>query len=334
VLKINDLIETDYPGRIIFNSIPENLRAQPTLTITAESEKEGQETVELDYLTSGLSWKADYVAKLNPDESKMGLNGFVTLTNYSGADYRNALLQLVAGDVNMVPEMRSRREYDRFDVEGAVVFASAKANMEAESLADFYIYTLPRKTDVLSNQTKQVALLSANDITLTKTYELRLPRHMLHSSEERDMKPNIYITFDNAKENQLGMPLPKGIIRLYKEDARGNVQFVGEDKINHTADKETVRLYVGSAFNLTANMKRIAIRRMSEKAQLGSYEITFKNGGDSDAQIQVSLDVTDRFKIVDESQKSERVNSNQIKWVVPIPAKGETKLTYKIQFQN
>ena len=332
VLKIDEKIETDYPGRIIFNSIPENLRAQPTLTVTTQSEKEGQETVELDYLTSGLSWKADYVAKLNADESKMTLNGFVTLSNRSGADYRNALLQLVAGDVNMV------REYSRnadFDTSFKVALAAPQsASMEAESFADFYIYTVPHKTDVLSNQTKQVALLSAADITTTKTYELRLPRHLLHTSEERDMKPNIYMTFDNTRENRLGTPLPKGTIRLYKEDAKGNVQFVGEDRIKHTADKEKVRLYVGSAFNLTANLKRIAIRRMTEKMQLGSYEITLKNGADADAQIQVTLDVPDHSKIIDESQKSERINSNQIRWIVSIPTKGETKLTYKVQFQH
>ncbi|MBP5160663.1 MAG: DUF4139 domain-containing protein [Alphaproteobacteria bacterium] len=331
VLKINDKIETDYPGRIIFSSVPANLRAQPTLSITTMSDKAGPETVELDYLTTGLSWKADYVAKLNADETKMSLNGFVTLSNRSGTDYKQALLQLVAGDVNMVPEYVERRARAP---KAMMAFADTmSAGMEAEALTDFYIYTLPYKTDVLSNQTKQVALLSAADIAVAKTYELRLPVHLLDSSEERGMKPNIFVTFVNSQENKLGKPLPKGVTRLYKEDAKGNMQFVGEDRIQHTADKETVRLAIGSAFNLTVDMKRLAVRRVSDSVRMGTYEVTLKNGGDAPAQVQLTQEVPDRFKIMEENQKSERVNSNTVKWVVPVPAKGETKLTYKIQFQ-
>ena len=157
--------------------------------------------------------------------------------------------------------------------------------------------------------------------------------HLLDSSEERGMKPNIFVTFVNSQENKLGKPLPKGVTRLYKEDAKGNMQFVGEDRIQHTADKETVRLAIGSAFNLTVDMKRLAVRRVSDSVRMGTYEVTLKNGGDAPAQVQLTQEVPDRFKIMEESQKSERVNSNTVKWVVPVPAKGETKLTYKIQFQ-
>ena len=329
VLKIDGKIEADYPGRVIFDSIPENLRAEPTLTISALADAAGAETVELDYLTTGLSWKADYVAKLNADESKMSLNGFVTLTNHSGADYKQALLQLVAGDVNMVREYEARPRMVM--AKGMAFDAENSYGMEAEALTDFYIYTVPHKTDLLSNQTKQVALLSAADIGVQKVYELAHPFDV-YNTEAKGMKPEIYVSFDNDEQNHLGKPLPKGTIRLYKEDMKGNMQFVGEDRINHTADKERVRLHVGTSFNLSADMKRTAFKKLSEKLQMGTYEVTFKNGSDTAADVQLILYFPDNFKLLEESQKSERTTSNTIKWVVSVPAKGEATLTYKVQF--
>ena len=328
VLKIGDKIEADYPGRIIFDAVPSNLRAEPTLSVMAVAEGAGSETVELDYLTTGLSWKADYVAKLDADEKKMDLNGFVTLTNQSGADYKQALLQLVAGDVNVVHEyeMRSRRMVSQM-----ASFEKSIDGMEPEALTDFYIYTVPHKTDLLSNQTKQVALLSAADIGIVKTYELNRP-FSVYSTEQKSMKPDIYVSFENAEKNKLGKPLPKGTIRLYKEDSKGNMQFVGEDRINHTADKEKVRLRLGTSFNLSADMRRVSIKKLSDRIQVGAYEVIFKNGSDVAADIQLFLNFPDGFRLFDESQKGDRVTSNTMKWVVSVPAKGENKLTYKVQF--
>ncbi len=329
VLKIGDKIETDYPGRVIFDSIPENLRAEPTLTISTLSEKAGSQTVELDYLTTGLSWKSDYVAKLNADESKMSLNGFVTLTNNSGADYKEALLQLVAGDVNVVKEYAAAPR--RLMMAKAMAADGAVNEMEAETLTDFYIYTVPHKTDLLSNQTKQVALLSAEAVGVNKTYELNRP-FSVYDTEMKKMKPDIYVSFENSEKNQLGKPLPKGTIRLYKEDSKGNMQFVGEDRINHTADKETVRLRLGSSFNLSADMKRTTFKKLSDKLQVGTYEVVFKNGSETGADVQLVLDFPNDFKLLEESQKSKRMTSNTVRWIVSVPEKGEAKLTYKVQY--
>lgn len=329
VLKIGDKIETDYPGRIVFDSVPASLRSDPTLSIMAMSATKGTENLTLNYLTTGLSWKADYVARLNADETKMDLNGFVTLTNKSGADYKQALLQLVAGDVNMVREYYETRPLMKMAT--AAVVMDAANGMAAESLTDFYIYTVPHKTDLLSNQTKQVALLSGTDISVKKTYELNRP-FSVYSTEEKKVKPDIYVSFENAEKNKLGMPLPKGIIRLYKEDEKGNVQFVGEDRINHTADKEDVRLHLGTSFNLSADMKRVSLKKISDKLQVGAYEVVFKNGAAMAADVELILDFPDNFKLMNESQKSERLTSNTLKWIVSVPAKGEATLTYKVQF--
>ncbi len=329
VLKIGNKIETDYPGRVIFDSVPENLRAQPTLAITLVSKKAGADSLELDYLTTGLSWKADYVAKLNADETKMNLNGFVTLTNNSGADYKQALLQLVAGDVNVVSEYMERPRM--LLAKSANALDMVADGMEAEALTDFYIYTVPHKTDLLSNQTKQVALLSVADVGVKKTYELNRP-FSVHQTERKNMKPDIYVSFLNTPQNGLGKPLPKGTIRMYKEDSKENMQFIGEDRIQHIADGENVRLRLGTSFNLTADMKRTALNKISEKTQIASYEVVFKNGSDENAEIELTLGFPDDFKLLDQSQKGERVTSNTIMWAVSVPAKGEARLTYKVQY--
>jgi len=330
VLLIDDKIETNYPGRVIFNSVPTELRADPTLTMSVFSESKGTENLQLDYLTTGLSWQADYVGRLNTDETKMDLNGFVTLTNRSGAVYKNAQLQLVAGAVNVVEEYRESRRH-MVAAKAYVMMDAAGANLAPEALTDFYIYTVPHKTDLLSNQTKQVALLTTTDLGIQKTYELNYP-FSVYAVEQKNMKPQIYVSFENTQNNKLGMPLPKGVVRLYKEDQKGLTQFVGEDRIDHVAENGTVRLHIGESFNLTADMKRTAHKKLSDKLQQGTYEVTFKNGSDVKADVRLMLDFPDDFKLMEESQKGERMNSNVMRWVVSVPAKGEAKLTFRVQF--
>ena len=332
VLKIGGKIETNYPGRIIFDKVPSNLRAEPTLVVSADSTQEVSEPVQLDYLTTGMSWNADYVARLDADEKQMNLNGFVTLTNNSGTDYNNAQLQLVAGEVNTVREERVL--YDAAPRRAKAMMASVNGNiMEAESLSDFYIYTVPHKTTLLSNQTKQVALLSGSGVGVQKNYELD-NLFPVYSDEIRKMKPQIYLTFKNSEENKLGVPLPKGIVRLYKQDAKGRTQFVGEDRISHTADNETVRLKMGEAFNLTADMKRTSYNKVSDRTTTAGFEITLKNGGDTVAAVDIKQGFPNGYKLMEQSLESEKLTSNQVKWQIQVPAKGEAKLTYKVRWDD
>lgn len=330
VLKIGEKIETKFPGRIIFNKVPENLRSKPTLVVSVQSEGEITEPVKLDYLTTGLSWSADYVAQLDANEKLMNLNGFVTLTNHSGTDYNNANLQLVAGEINTLHEERVL-----YDAPSRMMKAMAVngAIMEAENLSDFYIYTVPHKTTLLSNQTKQVALLSGTEIGVNKTYEID-NIFSVYSDEIKKVKPQIYLTFENSTKNKLGLPLPKGVVRLYKQDSKGGTQFVGEDRIYHTADKETVRLKMGEAFNLTADMKRTSYNKISDRTTTAGFEITLKNGGDTPATVDVKQSFPNGYKLLEQSVESQKLTSNQVKWQIQIPAKGEIKFTYKVRWEN
>lgn len=333
VLKINGKIETQYPGRVIFNKVPENLWPKPTLVMDIESAKEETQKLELSYLTRGLSWRADYVAQLNADETKMNLNGLVTLTNNSGTDYKKAALQLVAGDVNVVTE------YVRPMFRKNVMMATGAMDMAAESasvapLSDFYLYTLPNKTDILSNQTKQVSLLAADAVKVKKVYEFDNTLDMMYTTEWKKVKPSIFLTFENKKDSGLGIALPKGIIRLYKADAADKMLFVGEDNIQHTGNLETVRLNMGTAFDISADAKRIDYKQLAAKLYEATYQITFKNGGDKMTTVAVFQDFPNGWKILSETLPHVKENSNRLKWDIQVPAKGEFIFTYKAQIKN
>lgn len=233
VLKFADRIETGLPGRIAFPDVPSHLRDQPTLSLLLTTSLAGSHDLELSYLTSGLSWRADYVAELNADDSLLAINGLVTLVNHSGIAYENAQLQLVAGEINQVqPDPPHRAK----SMAIASMMEMAPA-MERESLFAYHLYSLPSATTLADNQTKQVGLLSANGIAIDKEYWLRGEEYYFsgkYGEIGRKLHPAVSINFDN-KGKGLGIPLPKGIIRTYKRDSRGHAQFVGEDRIGHTA---------------------------------------------------------------------------------------------------
>ena len=210
VLQVGDRIETGVPGRLVFPDVPNNLRDRPTLVVSLENARGGEQTTELSYLTGGLGWRADYVAELTPDDTSLDLSGWVTLTNQSGATYRNALLQLVAGDVNRVrEEMRLRG-----DVAMAADMArEAAPQMSEQSLFEYHLYTLQRPTTIKDNQTKQVALLNASGVQVNKEFRLQGNPYYYrgrHGDLGQKLKVGVFVEFDNRKQDNLGLPLPKG----------------------------------------------------------------------------------------------------------------------------
>src|SRR5258705_9275278 len=240
VLKIGDRVETGLPGRIVYDGVPENLRDRPTLVTELNSARAGEQTVELSYPSGGLSWKADYVAELNAADNALDLNGWVALTNQSGTAYPNARLQLVAGDVNRVrDELRLAAKSS-----GMLRAEAARApEMAQESLFEYHLYTLARPTTIADNQTKQVALLGASGVPVTKELVLQGSDYYYRSSVGgigQKMKVGVFVQFENREASRLGMPIPKGVVRVYKKDSSGNAQFIGEDSIDHPPKNETM----------------------------------------------------------------------------------------------
>jgi hypothetical protein len=335
VLKIGDRIETGLPGRIVYDGVPANLRDRPTLVTELQSARAGAQTLELSYLSGGLSWRADYVAELNANDSALDLNGWVTLTNQSGTAYPRARLQLVAGDVNIVRE----RFRDRV-AKAAAPAAEARASgaMSEEQLFEYHLYTLQRPTTIADKQTKQVSLLTAASVPVKKELVLQGSDYYYRSSiggTGQKMKLGVFVQFDNREAAGLGLPMPKGVVRVYKRDSSGNAQFVGEDAIDHTPKNEHVRLKLGEAFDVTALKKQADFKRRDAPnpwhySYESAYEIVLKNAKKEAATVVVREPVPGDWTMLQESQRHAKVASGTAEWRVQVPAEGSATLRYRV----
>jgi len=336
VLRIGDRIETGIPGRIIYDNVPDNLRDRPTLVTRINNNTANEQTIELSYLTGGLDWRADYVAELNEKDNALDLSGWVTLTNTSGTSYNNAKLQLVAGDVNRVPEPEV---YGGLAKRKAMAAASVGSDMSEQSLMEYHLYSLDRPTTIAENQTKQVALLSATGVPVRKELVLHGADYYYQSSYGdlgQKMKVGVFIEFDNRENSKLGMPLPKGVMRVYKKDSQGNAQFVGEDNIDHTPKNETVRLKLGEAFDVTADKKQTDFKRIARpdkdsRVFESAYEVVLKNAKSEPVTVTVQEPIPADWKMLEENYPSEKATSNTAVWKIKIPAEEKVALKYRVQ---
>lgn len=336
ILRYADRIETGLIGHLAFADLPADLRDQPTLVLHLEAARAGSGTFELSYLTGGLSWRADYVADLSADGQLMDLNAWVTLTNRSGVAYRQARVQLVAGEVNQV-------ELDSGDYlcEGPMPPCPMDAPPEEESLDEYHLYTLQRPTDILNNQTKQVALLSAPRVPLTRELVVRGNPYFYRakSSDGWEKLPVASTLRFTNRDGSLGVPLPKGVVRVYAKDSRGNAQFIGEDRIDHTPKHETVTLRLGESFDVTVRRKQTEFNKLSGTGRYNyAFEAAFmmelKNAKPDPVTVRVVEAIPGDWKMVLESEPHTKEASNLASWQVTIPAEGAVTLTWRVQVRQ
>jgi len=332
ILRIGDRIETGLPGRLVYPEVPPNLRDRPTLVMHLDNELAGPQEAELSYLTGGLSWKADYVGELNASDDRLDLTGWVTLNNTSGTSYQQAQLQLVAGDVHRVTEAPEMRPM----LQDARVMA-APAPMAEEALFEYHLYTLERPTTISDNQSKQVALLRAEGIPVTKELLLRGSGYYYGRGAGdlgTKLKVSVYVEFANEEAANLGMPLPKGTVRIYKADSSGNAQFIGEDAIDHTPKKEKVRLRLGEAFDVTADKKQADFKKLSgfgpwQYQFESAYEIVLKNAKSEAVTVRVEEPIPGDWEVTEESHPHEKGDAHTAVWHIEVPAEGKATLTYR-----
>jgi hypothetical protein len=243
-------------------------------------------------------------------------------------------LQLVAGDVHQVQPVFEKR----FREQAAdIAYAAEAPRMAQESLLDYHLYTLDRTTDILENQTKQVALLQADNIPSAKEYLLRGQDYYYRNISAElgsKIKVAVYLSFENRKAENLGLPLPKGIVRVYKQDSSGSVQFVGEDRIDHTPENETVRLKLGYAFDITADRKQTDFKKLAGFGEYNyvfesAYRIELKNGKDEDAAVRVVEPMPGDWEVLSENLSHKKISSSEAEWLITVPAKGSAELLYR-----
>lgn len=328
ILKVGGKIETAYPGRVIFNQVPTNLSARPSLVFEVDAQSALAQDIEVSYLTNGISWEADYVIELDKN-NQMDLNGLVTLTNNTSVSYKNVNLQLVAGDVNMVSPSR-RMKVDRNVMMLDAAMPQAAYGMEQEAISGYYLYSLKRPTDILSNQTKQVSLLSGSKINTQKTYQYDSPVSYFAQGVVENVKPTMYLTFANTKANALGEALPKGIMRVYEKDSRGGLVFVGEDEINHTAIGQDVHLRLGEDFDITLTGKRVNFKKIDSQTSQAEFEIKISNAKTTAQVVRYNQNLPSGWQMISESHKSQKETSNKVYWDISIPPESDVVLTFKV----
>jgi hypothetical protein len=314
-----------------FPDLPKNLVATPTLVWDLENRESGSQSVEASYLTAGMNWRADYVLLVNADDTKGDLQGWVTLTNASGATFEDARLQLVAGDVNRVSDERT------YALAGAMARKSAdsESQFQEQGFFEYHMYTLQRPTSIRDNETKQVSLLEAAGFEVKKEFVLN-GQHYYYAGYNSPGQPikekvGVYIQFRNSQPNKLGMPLPAGTIRLYKKDDKGNQQFIGEDKIDHTPKDEDVRVKVGDAFDIVAERKQTDYKVIARNVYEYAYEIKIRNHKDGPVTVVVNEPIGGDWEMVSSTFEAKKTAAFAAQFNVPVAKDGEAILSYRVR---
>ncbi|MBK1970968.1 MULTISPECIES: DUF4139 domain-containing protein [Brevundimonas] len=333
VLQIGDRIEVlrddGVPTRVIFDRVPQNLRPRPTLSVTLDAEGAGRRETTLSYLTSGLTWKADYVARFDEKAGKLDLTGWVTLTNNSGATFSNAQTRVVAGDVNLINQ-------GGYNPRPPVRVSNTRGNGTQSggegALADVYVYPLPEAVTVANNQTKQVGLIDAAGVPATKRY-LRVVDGFY--SAEEPIAAEVGVIFANGSGNA-ARALPAGVIRVYVKDEAGEPRFIGESQVDHSPAGSEIVVTTGDAFDVTVQPRLVSSERVSKR--LVDYfrtryamEYTVRNARPEPVTVEVRQRGLGRdTELSDQSITGEMRDARTVVWRVPVPANGETKLTATI----
>lgn len=329
VFKIGKKISLGHPGRVIVDSIPNNLYSKPTLIWELASKSKAKTEMDVSYQTTGVNWSADYIFNLDQSEKSIDIQSWVTLGNSSGVSFRNAKLQLVAGKIQLIsnrnrpPEMITRSRSMKLE--------SDSPQFNQENLSEYYLYTLDEPTDIRNQQTKQVQLFAQDRVKVEKRYVFdNIP---MNSGSGKQFT-NATVRYDvlNSKKNRLGRPLPAGTVRVFKADSQGRVQLLGEDSMDHTPNDEWVRITTGSAFDVVANGKQTDYQKFKVmNGYKASYEVSLRNRKKESITVRVYANVYGEWKVSNSSHDFEKESQRKIYFDIKLPAGKEEILRYTIE---
>jgi hypothetical protein len=335
VFDINGQIHLGHHGRIVLPALPENLVSQPTLVWLLRNQADRPQRVEASYLTGGITWRADYVMVINPSDTRADLTGWVTVDNKSGATYGNAALKLVAGDVNRARDQR--RESRMMDIAAKAASAeSASRDFASEGLFEYHLYTLDGRTTIKDNQIKQLALMSAADVPVKKQliyYGAQEYYRNAYGMPVSNQKIAAYLEIRNSKDNRLGLPLPKGKVRVYKADGGGSQQFIGEDWIDHTPKDERVKIKLGNAFDVVGERTQKDWRKIASNLYEVEWEISLRNHKAEAQTVTVIEPVPGDWQVLASTHTWEKVEAHTLKYEIPVPKESTVKLTYRVRIR-
>jgi hypothetical protein len=328
----NEIITGMGADRLVFPDLPENLYSKPTLVWLLDNRRAGEQTLEASYLTSDMNWNADYVLTVGADQKAADLNGWVTIANNSGTAYRNALLQLVAGELHRVVGRGGR---DIMEMKALRAEAAAVPAFAREAISEYHLYTLERRTTLQNNETKQISLLAAPGVQVDKHFIVDGQNYYYHSQQspgepiKEPVKVNLW--FKNSEANSLGVPLPAGTIRVYQGDSKGRVQFIGEDQIDHTPKDETIKLYIGNAFDVVAERKQMDYVVLSPHLVEMAFQIAVRNHKPEPITVEVNEPIGGDWQMLNANFQYEKTAAFAARFTVPVAANGESVLKYRVR---
>jgi hypothetical protein len=323
-----------HADHIRFPELPDSLYTRPTLIWTLDNGGATRHRVEAKYLAGKMSWNADYVLTVARDDKAADIDGWVTLTNASGTAFRNARLQLVAGELNrvrrafneglMAADAMSRRE------------APAAAPMAEESFSDYHLYTLARKTTINNNETKQVSMLSGTGFPVVKRYVVNGQSFYYHNMNRPGVpikdQVEVFYQFKNEEKGGLGMPMPSGIVRVYQSDSSGGVQFVGEDRIGHTPKDEVLNLKIGHAFDVVAERNQVDFDKIAVNSYEVEYAVTVRNRKSTPITVEVNEPIGGAtWRMLHASHKWTKTAAFAAQFSVPVEAGAEAVLKFRVR---
>jgi hypothetical protein len=312
--------------RFIFPSVPEGMQSRPSLEIRSDGTTKAGEAV-LTYLTQGLSWQMDYSLVVNNAGDQLKLDGLATLNNNTGVNFHNSKILLMAGQVNQASAPMLRQK-------AVMLRAESMADSGApQSFQDYQLYKLPQRASLLSGQTKQVSLISADKVTAEKSYHYQFEVYPSLDRQTYDQKPDINISFINDEKEGLGFPLPAGTARVFSPDADGLRHFIGSAMIENSSKGQTVNLPIGKAFDLTIKQQQSLFEKTYDSF-LNGYELQLSNSSEQAKEIEITANFHQDWKVTESNQPYKRVNASQLRWTISVPAEGNARLEFKTELKN
>jgi hypothetical protein len=328
----NEIITGMNADHIRFPELPDNLFSRPTLVWMLENTGARRHRIEASYLAGNMAWNSDYVLTVGRDSNAADLDGWVTLTNNSGAAYRNAKLQLVAGDLHRV-----MNQYGVSEAKAArmVSDSAGRENFAQESFSEYHLYTLGRRTSVAEKETKQINLLSGTGVPVEKLFVVEGQQFYYHNYQHpgsplKDVV-QVYYKFKNDDKSGLGMPMPAGTVRVYQADSKGGVQFVGEDRINHTPKDEMLSLHIGNAFDVVCERKQTDWKKLSDRLYEMEFEITLRNHKELPITVEVNEPIGGDWQMVESTYKWTKTSAWAAQFNVPVAQDGTSILRYRVR---
>jgi len=350
IIEVDGKLRFRLPGEPLFPSLTDDTILKPTIDWKIVTDKSGKLDAELSYVTGGMSWEADYSMLAQSEGNELDMIGWVTMDNQSGRQFENARIKLMAGDVSKIqPEDAYRDRYGGF---GAYEMSGAMMppTVSEKTFDEYHLYTLNNPTTLRDRQTKQVEFVRAEGIKsetlyvydgvkIDRRYRGYNPESIRNNREYgTECNPKVWVMreFENSEENNLGIPLPRGLLRFYRRDDDGQLEFTGENFIDHTPKDEKVRVYTGNAFDLVGERKRTKFKADYDDEWLDeTFEIKIRNHKEKDTvefRVVEHLYRWSSWKIVEKSQDFEKTDSQTIEFRVEVPPGEERTVTYKVHY--